>query len=71
MPINRLFKGFAVVLTAMGTIVIIWLVVYLVQSQLRISSSLEGDPVGIRLSSRWDKREAGGDKTNDSKLSTF
>lgn len=38
MLINRLFKGLAVVLTVMGGIVIIWLAVNLVWSQLRISS---------------------------------
>ncbi|MEH1840279.1 MAG: hypothetical protein V7L20_16325 [Nostoc sp.] len=44
MLINRLFKGLAVVLTVMGGIVIIWFLVNLVQTQLRISSShFEGD----------------------------
>ncbi len=38
MLINRLFKGLAVLLTVMGGIVIIWLAVDLVQSQLRILS---------------------------------
>ena len=38
MLINRLFKGLAIILTVMGGIVIIWLVVNLVWSQLRISS---------------------------------
>ncbi|WP_146007576.1 hypothetical protein [Fischerella muscicola] len=49
MLMNRLFKGFAVVLTAIGDIVIIWLVVYLVQLQLRILSSLKGGTLDIGL----------------------
>ena len=50
MLINRLFKGLAVVLTVMGGIVIIWLLVNLVQSQLIISSSrLEGSSLVTRL----------------------
>ncbi|OUL29585.1 hypothetical protein BV372_23025 [Nostoc sp. T09] len=50
MLINRLFKGLAVVMTVMGGIVIIWLVVNLVESQLRISSPrLEGGSLGIGL----------------------
>ncbi|OUL20370.1 hypothetical protein [Nostoc sp. 106C] len=50
MLINRLFKGLAVVLTLIGGIVIIWLVVNLVQSQLRIlSPRLEGGSLGIGL----------------------
>ncbi|GJD17024.1 hypothetical protein RIVM261_019800 [Rivularia sp. IAM M-261] len=38
MLMNRLFKRLAVVLTVMGGIVIIWLAVNLVWSQLKISS---------------------------------
>ncbi len=50
MFINRLFKGFAVVLTAIGAILIIWLVVNLVQSQLRtLSPRLEGGSLAIGL----------------------
>ncbi|MGV0105875.1 DUF1634 domain-containing protein [Nostoc sp. DSM 114160] len=47
MLINRLFKGLAVVLTVMGGIVIIWLLVNLIQSQLIISSAREGSSLSL------------------------
>lgn len=50
MLINRLFKGLAVILTVIGGLVIIWLVVNLVQLQLRmLSPRIEGGSLGIGL----------------------